>query len=303
MGIIQTIAATLFALALLLVWAMGGWHTPKSWKEQFTEANPPAPRTLTVISFNTSWFYGMGSEGPGYKPVSEEHFLERIRESANWIKSRSADLVFMQEVDFHASRSHGVNQLREFSKLSGLTYQAEAISWNVNYLPFPYSPTLQWGKIISGGAVLSRTPIKEQTVSLLKKPDANFFLYNQFYLFRYLQVVDLGFGLAVNLHLEAFDSVNREEHFRELKQWITKNADRIWIVGGDFNTSKFEGLNLSPLKRDEDSEPTFPSSGAKERLDHIWYNPKHLKPIKHEVGSSLKASDHHPISSQFLILK
>lgn len=301
MGIFQTIAAVILALIVLLVWAMGGWHSPRVLTESFNPASASQPpKSFTVVSFNTSWFYGMGSEGPGYEPKDKKHFEDRLRTTADWLKFKHPDLVLLQEVDFKASRSHRMNELAELSRLSELPYQAQAVSWNVNYLPFPYTPvTAQWGKIVSGGGVLSKTPIVSQTVQLLKKPDSNFFLYNQFYLFRYLQIVDLGFGLAVNLHLEAFDEPNRKEHIEALKKFLSQNADRIWIIAGDFNTPELKGSDFLPLLWAKDSAKTFPTTGADIRLDHIWYNPSRLKLIHSETGTELKTSDHHPILSVF----
>ena len=52
----------------------------------------------------------------------------------------------------------------------GLTHGAIAISWDKNYVPFPYwPPTAQFGKILSGQSIISRSPIQQNNRIVLEK--------------------------------------------------------------------------------------------------------------------------------------
>ena len=131
---------------------------------------------------------------------------------------------------------------------SGLRYSARAVSWRANYVPFPYWPLSQhYGRVLSGGAVLSRFPIESNPVTLHPKPAANPWWYNLFYLFRYSQRVKLRLAAdkqvwVVNNHLEAWDKGNRvaqaQRLLREVQQLRRDEGDQapVLVVGGDLNT-------------------------------------------------------------------
>jgi endonuclease/exonuclease/phosphatase family metal-dependent hydrolase len=182
----------------------------------------------------------------------------------------------------------------------------------------------------SGGAILSRYPLKNHQIQILDKPASNPWWYNLFYLHRYLQQVNVDVGEKsfhlVNLHLEAFDKANRENQIQELIGLHKK--EEIDFIAGDFNMvpdaatqkSKFingddytgdlsfrlmgeSGLDeVIPMDIYEKSEKdyfTFPSSKPDRRLDYIFYQ-RGLKLMKAEVLSSA-LSDHLPLSAIFQI--
>ena len=124
---------------------------------------------------------------------------------------------------------------------------------------------------MSGQAVLSRFPIREQQVVALPQPEANPFWYNWFYLQRMVQRVsiDLGEGVlltVVNLHLEAFDRPNRELQARLVADLLRQASGPLLVAGGDLNTVPPE----APLRKafpdepetDMDGESTIPTLRA-----------------------------------------
>ncbi len=292
---------------------------------------PESPSVIKILTFNIGYLYGQGSEGPGYVHRERSYYEERLKKIASEIKAWDADLVFLQEIDFEASRSAGINQADTIARICGYPFVAEAVSWDANYIPFPYWPIKNnFGKMRSGGAILSRYPLSDHEVILLKKPDSNPWWYNLFYLHRYLQKATVSIGdkkfRLINLHLEAFDKVNRMEQVRKLTEVIKNHGTD--IVAGDFNMlprnaskkskfyndddyendSSFQMMTASGLfevipeeiyEKDESTYFTFPAWEPDRRLDFIWFK-QDLKMMKAEVLPSA-SSDHLPLRASFQI--
>ena len=139
-----------------------------------------------------SYGYGLGSEGVGYFTRPVTHFDNALQAMSALMRKEEVDIVLLQEVDFDAKRSHHQNQLAELSRRTGLGFQHALVSWDAFYVPFPgLNPKNQFGKIKSGGGILSRFPIIPIQSDLLPKPIENGKLYNFFYLNRYLQMVEI----------------------------------------------------------------------------------------------------------------
>jgi endonuclease/exonuclease/phosphatase family metal-dependent hydrolase len=253
MKIIKRVLFSIFIIAglgfLTIVWMASGFQPPRSFDERPIHLGDVQPRastsssadTLTVLTYNIAWGYGWGSEGQG-KAKPKEHFELSIQRLAEVIKKVDADIVLLQEVDFSSTRSHHIEEASAIARASGMPYVAVALSWNANWVPFPYWPPKdQFGEMRSGGAILSRHPITINHVDLLPKPAANAWWYNLFYLFRFLQRVsiDLPDGRRVqvfNTHIEAFNEANRVEHAEWIRRTIQQSMTPSTIFGGDFNT-------------------------------------------------------------------
>lgn len=289
------------------------------------------PWVLKILTWNTSYFYGEGSEGVNYRARDRAYFEQRLKETAVRLKEWDADVVFLQEIDFEAARTFGVNQARWLAEEAGYPYVAEAVSWEANYIPFPYLPFSQhFGSMRSGGAILSRYQLSDHKVSLLTKPQANPWWYNLFYPHRYFQEVNIHVGSKtfklINLHLEAFSKVDRLEEAKLLKEKIIN--EKIDFIAGDFNTTPEIAVVKSKFPNGDDYEGdkshsiilssgllevvpddiyaasestyfTFPSGKPDRRLDYIFYRPG-LKMMKAEVLSS-GLSDHLPLRASFQV--
>ena len=298
------------------------------------EATIDRPTTLRILSWNIAYAYGMNSEGTaGYVPYQADKYLLHIEHMAESIRASEADVVLMQEVDFNSARSHHLDQLKMLAEKTGLKYWAMAQSWRTNYVPFPSWPfSRHFGGMSSGGAVLSRWPIKKNEVELLPKPASKAWWYNLFYLYRYFQTVEIQVGdrtvKLMNLHLEAFDTEAKVEQAKHLVKRV--NEEKPDFVGGDFNmvpdgAMKRSGFNnpqdryendktfsvvqkmnykevveLASYVQKEDTWFTFPSERPDRRLDYIFYKDGWTL-MQSEVfnGPHPEVSDHLPIKAMF----
>ncbi|MFP5387038.1 MAG: endonuclease/exonuclease/phosphatase family protein [Bacteriovoracia bacterium] len=292
---------------------------------------PEAPSVVKILTYNIGFLYGRGSEGPGYEFREKEFYEKALKRVSDEIKELGTEIVFLQEVDFEASRSHDINQARVIAKNAGYPYVAEAPSWESNYIPFPYWPLKNnFGRVLSGGAILSKYPLSDHEVVFLAKPLSQPWWYNFFYLHRYFQKATVHLGnkkfKLVNLHLEAFDKVDRKSQVEKLVEVIKQ--ENVDIVGGDFNMLPPSASRRSKFYNDDNYEDddsyqvmltsglqevipdeiyakdevkffTFPSWSPDRRLDYIWYR-RDLKMMKAEVIPSA-SSDHIPLRASFQI--
>ncbi|MBK8009922.1 MAG: endonuclease/exonuclease/phosphatase family protein [Deltaproteobacteria bacterium] len=355
---------TLFVVTAILcvgivLWMAGGIQSPKTLTDpprSSSSANAGAPTAAdtntntntntntstdadaerrTIVTWNIAWGYGWGSEGSGGR-LEPEHFARSIEAMAAFLRSVNADIVLLQEVDFDSTRSGHVDQLASLSEKTGLMYSARAVSWQANWVPFPYwPPSNHFGAMSSGGAVLSRYPITSNEVTLLPKPAKNPFWYNLFYLFRYVQRVEVSSGQHTiriyNAHLEAFDLGNRERQAVVLSERVRKESMGYTILGGDFNsvppeatvrsgypdepetnheadttiaTLRQAGLNDTMPETlggpghhpsDEEAYFTFPSHQPNRKLDYVLASPS-FEVVSARVGREAgKVSDHLPL--------
>ncbi len=293
--------------------------------------NEENPSVIKVLTWNIGFLYGEGSEGPGYEFRDELFYKTKLDQMVAQLKEWQADVILLQEIDFDSFRSHNIDQAKYLAKHANYPYVAEAVSWDAQYIPFPYWPVSRhFGGMKSGGAILSKYPILDQKVTLLEKPMSQPWWYNLFYLHRYYQQVSIQFGEKVfkfvNLHLEAFDKKNREDQVRDLIELI--KAQKIDVVTGDFNMVPTSATKKSKFFNDDEYENdasfdlmaksglmevvpediymkdealyfTFPASKPDRRLDYIFFE-SHLKMMKAEVLPSA-LSDHLPLRASFQI--
>jgi endonuclease/exonuclease/phosphatase family metal-dependent hydrolase len=337
--------AIVCAVALILLWASKGIQLPKTFNssiydfEKGQQPGPDADGKLKVMTWNIAYSYGIGSSAEGYAPHTAEEMNDSLNRIGNAIKDSGADLVLLQEIDFDSDRSYNINQMEEISQITGLRYAAPAISWKANYVPFPYwPPNHHFGRMLSGGAVLSRYPIILNQVTLHPKPKGNNFVYNMFYLFRYSQHVQLQVNNVtidvVNNHLEAFDKANREKQAYLLQDIFQNFLDegRVVIAGGDMNAipSEADAKNNFPdddgvdhqndttleilkdvqgineIVGDEDYAGnesaffTFPANEPNRRLDYIFVS----NTISVENAAVMpvgELSDHLPVTAELTL--
>lgn len=259
---------------------------------------------LRILSWNISYGYGIGSEGlHDYVQRGQSHFEDTLNAMSLFIKNLEIDIALLQEVDFHSHRSHSIQQLDWLARKSGLFYRNELVTWNSLYVPYPgLNPKNHFGRIVSGGGILSKYPIRTLQNDLLPKPRENPRLYNWFYLSRFLQMASIELEthpLSVcNLHLEAFSQDNRELH-------LIKAQDRLVdydldIAGGDFN-GQFElsEARQSKWKAYLAPEPTFPSIHADQTLDGFIVKKERFSSVKIQTLNTGTLSDHFPVLLEF----
>lgn len=297
----------------------------------FLEHEKSETSEFKVVCWNMAYAFGMASEGGAeYRQITPERYESQMKGIVDLLRSEDADVIFLQEIDFGGKRSLFQDQAMFLAKELGYPYLAYAVSWDVNYIPFPKGPEDHFGRTRSGGAILSKFKITGNEVTLYPKPVANPFWYNWFYLFRYSQIVTLNINgrpyKVVNNHLEAFDKTNRKLQSDRLSE-IVKNNENILVVAGDFNTTpslanQKSNFPLYPtdnydedgvydvlvgLQGLEDSLPqekyladekkwfTFPSVGPERKLDYIFKS-EQLEVVDFRILFS-PVSDHFPIAA------
>jgi endonuclease/exonuclease/phosphatase family metal-dependent hydrolase len=306
------------SVAFLFVWGPGSLPEPGRYEHPIHEYGNPAlidsVDKIRVMTYNMGYGFGLGSDGSDYHPKTREEIEAAIREMGELIRTDSIDVVLFQEIDFGSKRSGNFDQLAMLAELTGLSYGAEAVAWDANYVPFPYwPPSYHFGRVRSGGAVLSRFQIVDNQVMLLKKPDENAGYYNRFYLYRFHQAVGMVVNgdtiYVVNNHLEAFRTANRMEHAQSLVNWVEDlgKSKNVIVVGGDMNALPYNAVQLTDFNdksgddytgdrtmeiigmmqgfrelasheeyaANRDIWHTFPADAPNRRLDYIFVNTRY----------------------------
>jgi endonuclease/exonuclease/phosphatase family metal-dependent hydrolase len=256
---------------------------------------------LGILSWNIA--YARGPAGDEAGPWSREHIVEHLDNIAQAIAALNLDVVALQEVDFDSERSHRIDQAAYIARRLGWDHGACVVTWQHNYVPWPYwPPSRHFGRMKSGQCVLSRHPLHSHVRHLLPQPASHPFWYNLFYLNRVIQSMEVEVhGERVplfNIHLEAFDPVNRMRQARVLADLLGESPPPTQIMLGDFNALPpeakrrhgfvdepgidFRGdttLDLFWTRSDlrevfqgvEGSPPvTFPAEAPTRRLDHVF---------------------------------
>jgi len=335
-------AVVLFFVVFLafVLWASGGCQSAGTFDGPVHDygegetAAAPAGGSLVVMTWNIAYAHGPGSEGSGYAIRPRADVAARLKRIGEVIRDSGADIVLLQEIDFDSDRSHRVDQLEALARSSGLRNAARAVSWRARHIPFPYwPPSAHWGRMESGGAVISRYPIESNQVMLHPKPVSHSSVYNAFYLFRYSQTVTIRRGnrtlRIVNNHLDAYDRANREEQARALAAAVRDlastedGAGGVDILAGDMNAPPpeaallhgfpdepeadfrgdgtlailrgIEGLReVAPAASGESGGLTFPAWDPNRRLDHLFaHEGFEIKSVR--VLETGDLSDHLPV--------
>lgn len=328
---------------LLLFWMSGGLPRPAEedapiLKGEWAKDLPPNPVTsLRVLSFNMH--YGVGAPDDRHQRASAADIERNLDRIGHIIRQMGIDVALLQEVDFCADRTGCVNEMERIAKAAGMRYMAPAVTWLVNYLPFPYWPPSDfYGKIDSGQVVLSRWPITLNRRLALPKPEEWSFLYRAFYLERVIQHVRLNVAGTpidiLNIHAESGSVPARQLHAERIRDYARPFAKGPLLVAGDFNATPPEaakrhdfadepeqdqrqdrsvatlretGLQeIIPADRyrlNETQALTFPAPKPTRRLDYLYYSASFSLEkgrVLTEVGP---LSDHLPLFASFLLKK
>lgn len=330
---------TLLIFFLLLVsfylWASSRVHSPEHDTQVVEYSAVPLselPDTFTVATYNIGYLSGMTNNRPVARP--RELFGANLSAARDLLRAMDADVIGFQEIDFGSQRSFDVQQMDALSDAGGYANGAMAVNWDARYVPFPYGgPSVQFGRMYSGQAVLSRLPVLDHRRIVLEEPP-NPFWYNAFYLDRLAQIVILDANpriALINVHLEAFHHETRVRHARELVALVDSLAEThaIMLIG-DFNAvpERFAGHNIEELPDREQRENdrtasiiegieiltpvyaahdfggrhnTFPADEPQIKLDHIYFDNRFFELVDAEVVSAggEPPSDHHPVMARF----
>jgi endonuclease/exonuclease/phosphatase family metal-dependent hydrolase len=328
------LAILLFVLILAFVifyfWASSGTQPRDKLSKLITYADTPEPpqtqEIFTVMTYNMGYLSGMTNNQPVQRP-GKAFFDKNMETFLQLLEATQPDIIGIQEIDFHSQRSHYVNQLGTIAKKAGYPYAAKAINWDKRYLPFPYwPPSVHFGRVLSGQAVLSRWPILSTERIVLSKPKSKPFFYNAFYLGRLIQVAKIKIDsrklIILNVHLDDMDRETREEQAKRLLNiYRSYKDDYPVLLLGDFNSVPPD----APQKKDFQDEPemdfrndrtivlfleepglkaaditgfTFPTANPTRKLDYIFYTHDKIELIKVFIPN-IASSDHLPTAMQF----
>lgn len=280
--------------------------------------------TFSVMTYNIGYLSGMTNNLPVSPPT--DLFDENLGKARALISKWQPDVIGFQEIDFGSGRSHYRDQLDSLGQ--GFNYAVKSVNWDKNYVPFPYwPPSVHFGKVLSGQAVLSKFKVNQSERIVLTGPSSAPFYYKAFYLDRLIQVVELTIGdqkvVVLNVHLEAFDQQTRELQAREVLQVVDQYATRgPLLLIGDFNARPPFATDVStnestismfldhPLLSpalderqylaNEAAHFTFDTKHPYEKLDYIFYTHQSIEPV--EIATLREAgeiSDHFPLYMSF----
>ena len=317
----------------VVLWASSGRVPEDDLAQIRTYASAPdttVPDTLTVTTYNIGYLSGMTNNEPVVRPDSL--FRANMDQAVRFLRETSPHFVGLQEIDFGGARVAHVHQLDTLATRLGVPTAAQAVNWDERYLPFPYGrPAVNFGRTLSGQAILSRMPIRRHVRNVLPRPPQPFYR-EIFYLDRLAQVavVDLGgHPLAlINVHLEAFHVGTRAEQARVVNA-LYRRLDRAGLptlLLGDFN-SRLEpdtasagtqraaadstlrilltGTTLRPAVTARSGDPahaTYPASAPTQRIDYIFYPPRFFEATDAQrwCGAPMPPSDHCAVTASLV---
>ena len=314
----------LVGLTLFFFWARSGPLPDEALAQtkQYAAPDTTAGDTLTVTTYNVGYLSGMTNNEPVVR--SDSFLAANLDRALGLLRRADPDLIAFQEIDYGAARSGYVQQLDTIAAQLGFAAAAQAVNWDVRYLPFPYGrPAVHFGRTVSGQAVLSRYPIRQHHRHVLARPPQSF-VRDAFYLDRLAQVavVDLGGRplAVVNVHLEAFHTPTRERQART----VNRLYDRLAATGlpvlllGDFNSSLpdptgsagraverlLADTDLRPVYPDTSDRPppgTYPADAPTRAIDHVFYPPDRLAVVDRQIqcGAPSPPSDHCAATATF----
>ena len=304
--------------AALFFWARSGRLSEADLAQTKQYAPPPdtaAADTLTVTTYNIGYLSGMTNNEPVVR--SDSFLAANLDRSLRLLRRADPDLIGFQEIDYGAARSGYVQQLDTIAAQLGFATAAQAVNWDVRYLPFPYGrPAVHFGRTVSGQAVLSQYPIRQHHRYVLARPPQSF-VRDAFYLDRLAQIAVVEVGgrplAVVNVHLEAFDAGTRRRQART----VNRLYDRLAAQGlpvlllGDFNrplpdSTGSTGRAIEHLLSDTDLRPVFPDTSDRplpgtypadaptRTIDHVFYPPTRCAVTDRRVqcGAPSPPSDH-----------
>lgn len=295
-----------------------------------------ATDTLTVMTYNIGYMAGMTNNLPLER--TEQMFTANLQAATAIIDQVHPDIVALQEIDFEASRSFNVDQLDALAQAKPFRHAARTVNWNKRYVPFPYLPlSVQFGRVVSGQAILTHLPIFTHQRHVLDRPTHNPWYFDAFYIDRLAQVTKLQVGteqmVVINVHLEAFDQRTREiQAERVLALYQIYKDDFPVLLVGDFNAPTPVGLSnedvpdtirsvyvsdrtVDILLQDSSLREaftdsvhvlhgtdafTFSAATPEVKIDHIFYNHDRIEPLEVYVPRfPRQPSDHKPVVMRF----
>lgn len=306
-----------FLVAFTFFWASSApW--PNSKKNRIITFQYPSTKTAdgiySVLTYNLGYLSGhKNNRALVLKETDHSRHMTHVKAV---LADLQPDILAFQEIDYLAQRSFDVNQQNSLAKL-GYNAVAQAVNWNINYVPFPFGPpSVNFGRVVSGQSILSKYPITRHDPVVLARVKNTPFYRDAFYLDRLAQVaiieLDTRAIAIINVHLESYDRSTRAIHFEQVIDLYQKYSKKYaTLLLGDFNSDPrnpnalIEQLLQTPSLGNaafnrENIQTTYPSRRPNERIDYIFYDQKQILELSARVVEEMEfASDHLPVLLTF----
>lgn len=300
----------LVVLATLLWWGWGrvsaaGRRLVTVQPAEAVASEPPSAGTIRVVAWNIA--HGRGDTEQGIRQNwmggSRAERVERLERIAEVLRAVDADVVALNEVDFDASWSHGVNQAAFLAERAGYPWRVEQRNFDFR-APF--------GRWAFGNALLSRYPVVHAEWMDLP-PHAR---WERLVLgSKDAVVVRLRVGrdtlAVVPVHLEFRAEDTRLRAVSALEAAREREPTPM-VLAGDFNTAPSDWPEVGPstalgelLRRGwrsaraerppSPSELTFPTYDPREARDWILVEPPLEVARARVVEGAASLSDHAPV--------
>jgi len=198
----------------------------------------------TGLGAESDFFYEKGallSKGSMVRP-SQEISTKNLEGIKTQIKQAPVDFYLLQEVDYEAKRSYGVNQLEEIAGVAAAPYVSYGLNYKVDRVPVPVlEPWRVYGKVNSGLGTFSKYQAKEadrlQLPGDYAWPTRIFMLDRCAALHRFPTKNGKELVL-INIHNSAYDDGSlKAQQMSYLKTLFLKEYEKgnYVIAGGDWN--------------------------------------------------------------------
>lgn len=196
---------------------------------QLGESSELVTGDLVVAGYNVAHARGPETGADNWKSEKRAEPLTHLQAIADQIVASNASIVVLNEIDFNAKWSDGLNQARIIADKAGFPYLVTQRNFDVT---FPFF-TLQFGN-----AILSKYPIKDAT--FLKFParsrKEDIFAGNHDGMVVTVQLQD-GPVRIVAVHLEYRDEETRVGAANVISDLVTRESSTPLIAIGDFNAA------------------------------------------------------------------
>lgn len=320
-GLALLLGGGIVALAMFFFWASSGRLAASEYAQiKVNEAYPlnPEANEFSVVSYNIGYLSGL-TNNQAVRPEADL-YETNLATAIAALEPLAPDILALQEIDLDSRRSYQVDQVTALGDALAYPQRAIAINWDKRYVPFPFwPPTVHFGQMLSGQAILSRWPIVEHERLVLEKVAGNPFFYNALYLDRLAQVAQVAVNgqivVVINLHLEAFDRPTRQGQTEFVLALAETYAEQYPVLLlGDFNSALnrdaegaprsiqtvLDASGFQPVVAAADWEVseqfTYPSGMPEFKLDYIFYTPDRIELLETQViAEGGEASDHLPL--------
>ena len=257
--------------------------------------------SVRVIAYNMA--HGRGLAESNWGGGNKEERQQRLDDIAAMLQAHDPDILILNEVDFAASWSFGLNQAAYLADKLQMPYRVEQRNLDVRFIFSTWK---------FGNAILSKYPLGDAAlIDLPGYAGWETVLAGHKKAVHARIAVDSEIYSIIAVHLSHRSEALRVASAKFLTSYSKNLSDHV-VIGGDFNStpSGFDGhvtdsagenamdvfAESLPFKRVIDDHPTFPSSEPKRTID--WFLVSSSLQIEQASVIQSQLSDHLPIYLQ-----